>query len=78
MTQDEAIAIARDAAERCGWPWVGVIRADYWERGRLMARLLGPRSLWSVSTNQESRGRNVYIVIDNETGAVLAKHYNCR
>ncbi len=65
MTREEAISSARDIAAKNEWPWEQPVSA------RLVGfRLLGGNR-WDVVSNAERRGRNVRIVLDDRTGAVV-------
>lgn len=70
MTELQAIEIARRTAEEMGWGWLEPVEATL-RRPLLRKR---PR-LWEVTTNVLRKGGNVRMVIDDETGQVIEKHY---
>jgi hypothetical protein len=66
MTEEEALAAARAAAEAKGWPFVDpvlVLRKRPWFRKQ--------GGTWEVVTNRFAIGGNVRVTIDDATGAVL-------
>jgi hypothetical protein len=66
MSRDEAIRIARAAAESEGWGWLEPVSADY--------RAASPQgAVWEVESNILSCGANVRILLDDATGAILEK-----
>jgi hypothetical protein len=70
MTEQEAIAVARRAAEAKGWPFVEpllVMRKKPWFRSE--------GGSWEIFTNRFAIGGNVRIVLDDRTGAVLAEGF---
>jgi hypothetical protein len=66
MTHEEAIERARALAEERGWTWREPVRVT--ERRDFV--LLGRRRL-CVRSNADSRGTNVLVELDAETGEVL-------
>ena len=70
LTEDKAIALARQVAYGQGWPWLEPVRARLQRSGFST----GP-SVWVVTTNDEFRGMNVRIVLDAYTGDVREKGY---
>ncbi len=72
MTREEAIHIAREVAEKEGWPW----EEPLWvEEGRRF--FLFGRRYWRVTTNTKYAviGRNVHVQIDDLSGQVLSSEY---
>jgi hypothetical protein len=69
ITKDEAIKIAKELAAAAGWTWVDPVS---------VMLTTGARKKWEILTNNQSRGVNVRVVIDAETGEVLTKGYNPR
>lgn len=70
MTEQEAIEIARRTAEEEGWAWIEPVDA------RLIKPWLGKRSRrWKVYSNINTKGPEVRVTIDDETGEVLKKRY---
>ena len=70
MTKEEAIQLAKSAADGEGWPWQEPVSV----RAERTFILLGRRR-WRIMTNANCRGGNVNIVIDDETGAVTSKGF---
>lgn len=68
MTSEDAIEIARRVAVAEGWPWFEPVSV------RRKRRLLTRRPFWRVLSHADSRGMNVLVTIDDETGKVLSKH----
>lgn len=73
LTSEQAIAIAKDVARENAWPWIGeghVRRAGY------LSRLVhaGGEHVWSVVSHRD-RGCNVYVIIRDRDGRVLAKGF---
>ena len=66
ITADVAEALAREEAERRGWPWHGRIRVTEHVRG------------FVVRTNADMRGGNVSIAIDVTSGEVRRAGYASR
>jgi hypothetical protein len=58
MNSDQAIAIAKAAAEAKGWPWQAPLHVT--RRRRFF--LFGPAS-WHISTNAASRGGDVRVSV---------------
>lgn len=67
MTEQEAIEIAKKVAEDQGWAWVEPVRAEH---GRPW---FGKGGWWEIRDNDSTRGRKVYIKIDDLTGAIIEK-----
>lgn len=63
ITEEEALARAREECGRRGWPWTEPVRVRRRRRG------------YSVLTNAEARGGNVLVSIDGVTGEVLHANY---
>lgn len=65
VTEFRALEIAREVAESSGWRWEQPIRIQRvrhdWKRGKP----------WWVWSNANNRGRNVSVLIDAQSGAVL-------
>ena len=69
LSEAQAIKIAKDAALAAGRTW----------REPVSASLAGGvRKKWTILSNIRSRGMNVRIVMDAETGEVLTKGCNSR
>jgi hypothetical protein len=66
MEREKAIEIAQSEATAKGWQWIGEVEAacarKWW--------LFGPKQ-WSVRSNAQARGINVYVLIDDASGEVL-------
>jgi hypothetical protein len=69
VTEGEAIAIARAAAEREGWAWVEPALATFREPW------FGKGGKWEIFSNALGLGAKARVVIDAQTGAVLEKGY---
>lgn len=69
MTEGEAIAIARAAAEQEGWAWVEPALATFREPW------FGKGGKWKIFSNALGLGAKARVVIDAQTGAVLEKGY---
>jgi hypothetical protein len=66
VTEEEALALAKRAAEEKGWPFIEptlVMRRKPWLRKH--------GGTWEIFTNRFAVGGNVRVVIDDVTGAVL-------
>ena len=63
VSQSEALVIAQDECRKRGWPWLQPIEA----RAR--------RGKWIIHTNYESRGANVRLIIDQDTGEISEAAY---
>jgi len=72
MTRDDAIQIARELAEKEGWPWTEPL---FVEDGRRFAGF--GRRFWRVTTNTKyvDIGHNVHVEIDDQTRRVLSSEY---
>jgi hypothetical protein len=68
VTNDEALAIAKDTARQNGWPWQLPI---YVKRRRRIFR----SAVWSVVTNVDKRGCNVRANVDDRDGRVLQANF---
>lgn len=66
MTQDEAVGIARSLAQEKGWEWREPVYAARCRSGFAW----GPW-VWEVYSNRRHRGRNVRVIIDEQSGKVL-------
>lgn len=64
MTEDEVVHIAQQLATEKGWPWLAPIQV------KKRRRLLGKR-YWTILTNCDGIGCNVYIEIDESTQTVV-------
>jgi hypothetical protein len=64
LNQTEAIETAIKTTARNGWPWLGQVRA-------VRKKSLFREPIWRVRTNCEERGCNVYVEIDDASGAIL-------
>lgn len=69
VTEGEAIAIARAAAEREGWAWVEPVLATFRQPW------FGKGGKWEIFSNARGLGAKARVVIDAQTGAVLEKGY---
>ncbi|HEX4230469.1 MAG TPA: hypothetical protein VHZ07_17470 [Bryobacteraceae bacterium] len=69
MTQQEAIAKARQIASESGWAWVDPPRAQ------LRKGWFGTGSRWEIHSNANGLGAIVRIELDDRTGEVLHKGY---
>lgn len=70
LTQDEALGIAKAAAEAEDWPWEGPF--GIWSE---RTHVLVGRRVWHVYSRAGTRGGNVLIRIDDSTGEVVGKRY---
>jgi hypothetical protein len=70
LTQDQALEIAKAAAEAEGWPWEGPF--GIWSE---KTHVLVGRRVWHVYSHAGTRGENVLIRIDDTTGEVVGKRY---
>ena len=64
MSEDNAIAIAKEAALKNGWSWIG--RVSVAKRGWLFGR-----RKWEVTSNADMLGCNVRVLIRDADGAIL-------
>jgi hypothetical protein len=69
VTEGEAIAIARAAAQQEGWAWVEPALATFREPW------FGKGGKWEIFSNALGLGAKARVVIDAQTGAVLEKGY---
>lgn len=69
MTRDQALERARTIALEHCWMWIEPVRAV-----RVRPWLVG-RPIWEVTSNAGSRGCNVRVVFDDETGLVRYKGF---
>ncbi len=72
MTREEAIWAAQREAEKHGWPWLEPVDAR-----RSRRWLIGP-AVWEVASNAQSKGMNVRIHIEDETGRICRAGYTPR
>ncbi|MDB5346941.1 MAG: hypothetical protein JWP89_5318 [Schlesneria sp.] len=70
MTQDEAIAIARQVATSEGWPWCEPIEAMKSRRF-----VIAGAWYWHILSNANYRHTNVYMCIDDETKSIISKRF---
>lgn len=91
MTRDEAIAKAQTIAQEEGWTWrepvhvalenVSDSETIFSDALKRLSRSLGRssaqagRKVWQVFSNAGSRGVNVVVSLDAETGEVLQKAF---
>lgn len=68
MTQNEAIAIARQVATAEDWPWREPIIATKSRRF-----VIAGAAYWHVMSNAGHRGANVYVCIEDRTRSVVSK-----
>jgi hypothetical protein len=71
-SREEAIAIAQAVAAEESWPWKEPVRVSRRPRG-----LWRPRE-WVVMSDGDCRGQNVWVSIDETTGAVLTRGFSPR
>ena len=71
MTEDEVVDIAKHLASTKGWPWIDPVQVN---RKR---RLFGKR-FWTVLTNCDGIGSNVYIEVDESSRAVVKSVFRKR
>jgi len=69
VTEDEAIAIARTAAEQEGWAWVEPALATFRQPW------FGKGGRWEIFSNARGLGAKARVVVDAQTGAILEKGY---
>lgn len=73
ISEDDAISIARDAAESRGWSWRGRVIVNRRRKWILFGRLS-----FEVFTNADYRGGNVIVEVDAETREVLRAGFGRR
>jgi hypothetical protein len=73
LTELDALRIAREIADKNGWPWEDPVKA--WRSSEGIFR---KRYRWTVRTNANAIGRNVWIGIDDATGEVLSAGFGRR
>jgi hypothetical protein len=73
MTREEAIEKARQIARERDWPWEEPIVVHVERRF-----LVFGRKRLSVMSNASSRGRNVFVRLDADTGDVVHAAYGPR
>jgi len=64
LTERQALAIAREACARRGWPWQEPVIVKH-----------GSDGTWHLRTNGQARGSNALFVIDKATGRVLSERF---
>ena len=69
LTNEDMISIARGIAQERGWSWQEPVRVRRFREG-----FWGPRRC-EVVTNSDSRGTNVRVVFDEDTGAVVDSRF---
>ena len=69
----EAEVIERGVVEAEGWPWEKPISTITKRKG-----LFSRSVYWQIMSNRHYRGMNVIICIDDETGEILTKGFQCR
>jgi hypothetical protein len=69
VTEQEAIARARQTAQAEGWAWVEPAQAT------LHRAWTGGGGRWVVFSNSEGLGAKARVIIDARTGNVLEKGY---
>jgi hypothetical protein len=70
MKREEALAVARAAAEANGWPWQEPLHVT--KRRRFV--FFGPVS-WRITTNAACRGGNVRIALDDASERVVEQGF---
>jgi hypothetical protein len=70
MKKEEALAIAKAAAEAKGWPWQEPLHVQ-----RRRKFVLFGSVAWHITTNAMSRGGNVRIAVDDESRAVVEQGF---
>ena len=70
VDQNQAIEIAKTVASDENWSWHEPVSAVRKRQG-----LFSKDYCWEISTNVESRGCNIRVVLDDESGKVLSKHF---
>jgi hypothetical protein len=73
INKDEAVLIAKSAAEREDWPWEEPV---FVRRERRF--VFFGRPSWYVISNSNYLGRNVNVRVDAESGAVISKAFSLR
>jgi len=63
VSQSEALVLAQNECRKHGWPWLQPVKV--WSR----------RGKWIIHTNYESRGANVRLAIDQDTGEISETTY---
>jgi hypothetical protein len=69
LSDDELIRLARELAAARSWTWLEPVRVRRFREG-----FFGPRR-WEVLSNVGSRGCNVRVVFDAESGAVVGSSF---
>jgi hypothetical protein len=69
MSEQEAIARAKQVVQEQGWPWVEPAQAT------LRRAWLGRGGTWTIFTNAKGLGTKSRVVLDARTGAVLETGY---
>jgi hypothetical protein len=69
MTEQEAIARAREIAAAKGWAWVEPAQPTF-HRG-----WFGRSGKWEIFSNARGLGAKVRVMIDDATGAILEEGY---
>lgn len=64
LTEQHAIAIAKEACQRREWPWREPVIVQ-----------TGPRETWHLRTNGRARGCNALFVVDKTTGTILSERF---
>lgn len=73
MEREKAIEIAASEAGVKGWHWTGKVEATCAKKWLLF----GPKQ-WSVRSNAQARGVNVYVLIDDASGKILKSGFCSR
>jgi hypothetical protein len=66
MKREKAIEIAQAEAIAKSWQWIGKVEATCARKWLLF----GPKQ-WSIRSNAQARGVNVYVLIDDASERIL-------
>jgi hypothetical protein len=72
MTREQAIGVAQREAEKQGWPRLEPVEA------RRSRRWLIGATVWEVASNAQSKGMNVRVRIEDDTGRICRAGYTQR
>ena len=69
MIADEALACAKEVAQKEGWPFLEPVTVTF------KKRWFNRGGVWTIFTHSNIMGSNVEVVLDDRTGAILSKKY---
>lgn len=76
ITEQEALKIARHIADENQWVWLEPVDVQLKQAGGLFSK--SKLQIWHVTTNAKSRGANIWVQIDAESGQILKQAFNPR